>query len=46
MTDTEILECGQSIYDFLLDDTDIQTNMSLWKFQPNIQNYEKDKQIL
>ena len=27
MTDTEILECGQSIYDFLLDDTDIQTNM-------------------
>ena len=28
MTDLELLECAQSVYDFLIDDTDIKLNRS------------------
>ena len=32
MTDLELLECAQSVYDFLIDDTDIRSNMSFSSF--------------
>lgn len=32
MTDLELLECAQSVYDFLIDDTDIRLNKSFSSF--------------
>lgn len=32
MTDLELLECVQSVYDFLIDDTDIRLNKSFSSF--------------
>lgn len=32
MTDLELLECVQSVYDFLTDDTDIRPNLSFSSF--------------
>jgi hypothetical protein len=32
MTDLELLECTQSVYDFLIDDTDIKLNKSFNSF--------------
>ena len=32
MTDLELLECAQSVYDFLIDDTDIRSNKSFSSF--------------
>lgn len=32
MTDLELLECAQSVYDFLIDDTDIRFNKSFSSF--------------
>jgi hypothetical protein len=32
MTDIELLECAQSVYDFLIDDTDIKLNKSFNSF--------------
>ncbi len=32
MTDLELLECAQSVYDFLIDDTDIRLNKSYNSF--------------
>jgi hypothetical protein len=32
MTDIELLECTQSVYDFLIDDTDIRLNKSFNSF--------------
>ena len=32
MTDLELLECAQSVYDFLIDDTDIKLNKSFSSF--------------
>jgi hypothetical protein len=32
MSDLELLECAQSVYDFLIDDTDIRSNKSFNSF--------------
>jgi hypothetical protein len=45
MTDLELLECVQSVYDFLIDDTDIRLNKSFSSFN-EIPVFKKMNEIL
>jgi hypothetical protein len=45
MTDLELLECTQSVYDFLIDDTDIRLNKSFSSFN-EIPVFKKMNEVL
>ena len=45
MTDLELLECTQSVYDFLIDDNDIEKNKSLNSFM-EIPTFKKMNETL
>lgn len=45
MTDLELFECAQSVYDFLVDDIDINLNITFNSFM-NIPSFSKMNEIL